>query len=168
MNQIIRNKLMEKIEKDGGDKDFACTLEQIVDDAGNRADKSKKEYFRIERLVILFSMLSSIAAGISAIDFTEWTGTCLQFWIPYIKLAAIILPSFVTALVAYRGLKKSLETWLRHRKHNCELNLLIDEYLFGGKRFEGITGYDAYVKFRDEVQELYRESTQEFLNNMSK
>lgn len=159
---------MEKIEKDGGDKDFVCTLEKIIDGEEKRADRNKKEYFRVEKFVILFSMLSSIAAGISAIDLTEWTGTCLKFFISYIKLLAIIFPSCVTALVAYRGLRKNLETWLRHRKYSYELNMLIDEYLFGSENFGDKTRNDAYVMFRNRVQELYQKCNQEFFTNMSK
>ena len=72
-DEQMKNKLIEKIRADGGDESFVDTLIDFLNKENTSADKSKKEYFRIEILVIMFSMFSSIMAGLSAIDDAMWS-----------------------------------------------------------------------------------------------
>lgn len=167
-DEKIKKKLIEKIKADGGDEDFVDALMEVLSKENSGADKSKKEYFRIEWLVILISMFSSIMAGISSIDVTAWSGTILEGAKPWIDIASIALPAVVTMLVAYRGVKKSHETWIRHRKYSMEVKLLINNYLYGNEEFDKLDGKKAYKKFRNEIQGIWQKSMDEFLNNMNK
>ncbi len=167
-DEQMKNKLIEKIRADGGDESFADTLTDILNKENIRADKSKKEYFWIEILVIMVSMFSSIVAGLSAIDDTVWSGTFLSGAKLLINVLSIALPAVVTMLVAYRGVRKSYETWIRHRKYSMETRLLINNYLYGNEEFDKLDGKEAYKKFRDEIQKNWRGSMNEFLNNMNK
>lgn len=161
-------KLIDKIKADGGDEDFVYDLMDILNKEDIGAEKSKKEYFRIEKLIIWISMFSSIAAGISAIDITVWSGSIVEGLKLLIEIAAIALPTVVTMLVAYRGVRRSYETWIRHRKYSMEVNLLINNYLYGNEEFDKLDGKMAYKKFRNEVQRIWRKSADDFLNNMNK
>ena len=162
----IKNRLVEKIKADGGDENFADTLMEILNKENSGAEKSKKEYFKVEVLVIVISMFSSIMAGISSVAET-WSGTILEGMKPWIDIASIALPAVVTMLVAYRGVKKSYETWIRHRKYSLAVNLLINNYLYGNEEFDKLEGKKAYNKFRNDVQALWKNSMEEFLNNMN-
>ncbi len=113
-------------------------------------------------------MFSSIVAGLSAIDDTVWSGTFLSGAKLLIIVLSIALPAVVTMLVAYRGVRKSYETWIRHRKYSMETRLLINNYLYGNEEFDKLDGKEAYKKFRDEIQKNWRGSMNEFLNNMNK
>lgn len=168
----IKEKLIKKIDEDGGDKDFVDTLMEVLNKEKSGADKSKKEYFRTEDLVIGISMLSSIVAGISEIDVTAWllgVPNGVKIWIDILfTVLPVILPAVVTMLVAYRGIKKSYETWIRHRKYSTEMEILINNYLYGNEEFDTLNGIEAYRKFRNEIQKLWKNSRDEFLNNMNK
>lgn len=172
LNEKIEEKLIKKIDEAGGDKDFVDTIMEILNVEKNSADKSKKEYFRTEDLVIGISMLSSIVAGISEIDVTAWllgTPNSVKIWTDILlTVLPVILPAVVTMLVAYRGIKKSYETWIRHRKYSMEMEILINNYLYGNEEFDILNGIEAYKKFRNEMQKLWKNSRDEFLNNMNK
>lgn len=168
----IKEKLIEKIKKDGGDENFVDTLMEVLNKEKSGADKSKKDYFRTEDLVIVISMISSIVAGISEIDVTAWllgapNGiiVCIDI---LLTVLPVMLPAVVTMLVAYRGIKKSYETWIRHRKYSTEMEILINNYLYGNEEFDILNGKEAYKKFRNEMQKLWKNSRDEFLNNMNK
>lgn len=169
MDDKLINKLVEKVKSVNGDEDFILILKETIERENIGAENSKKDYFKTENRVIIFSMLSSIAAAISAIDIASWTDSWLMILKPWIDILAVVFPAVVTALVAYRGVKKSYETWIRHRKYGLKLKLLIIDYLYGGKEFpESNTDKENYKKFRNKVQKLYNDSMQEFLTNMSK
>ncbi len=168
MNEQMKNKLIEKIRMDGGDESFVDTLTDVLNKENISADKSKKEYFKIEIRVIMVSMLSSIMAGLSAIDDAMWSGSFLSGAKLLINVLSIALPAVVTMLVAYRGVKKSYETWIRHRKYDLETRLVINNYLYGNEEFDELSGKKAYKKFRNEIQGIWRGSMNEFLNNMNK
>lgn len=167
-DEQMKNKLIEKIKADGGDESFVDTLTDILNKEKISANKSKKEYFWIEILVIMFSMLSSIIAGLSAIDDAMWSNNILAGVKLIIDILSIALPAVVTMLVAYRGVKKSYETWIRHRKYDLETRLVINNYLYGNEEFDELNGKKAYKKFRNEIQGIWRGSMNEFLNNMNK
>lgn len=167
MNEKTLNKLIEKIKNDGGDEEFVNTLKETLESEIVGATKSKNDYFRIERMVIIFSMLASICAGISATDFSIWGDTYAPTAKFIVDIFNVSFPAVVTALVASRGIKRSFETWIRHRKYHLSFNLLINDYLYGSKDFNA-DGHTNYILFRDRVQELYQQSMDEFLNSMKK
>lgn len=168
MKEAMKEKLMEKIRRDGGDMDYVDTLEEIINKEGNAAEESKKNYFGVEIAIIGFSMLSGIAAAMSTADTSVWDQKTARVLLPWFEIASIVFPLVISALVAYRGLKKSYETWLRHRKYNLELELLANEYLYGSESFDGLNGRQAYLRFRNKTQEMFRKSTQEFFSNMNR
>lgn len=168
LEERTKNKLIEKIKNDGGDEDFIYTLEKVQNQEIKGAEKSKKEYFRTEKLIIWISMFSSITAGISAIDVAQWSNSILNSAMPWINILSIVFPAMVTMLVAYRGVKKSYETWIRHRKYSMAVDLLINNYLYGSTEFDKLQGKDTYLQFRNEIQRLWKGSKDDFLNNMSK
>ena len=168
----IRRKLVEKIQRDGGEEEFVDTVMDLLNKERSGADKSKKEYFRTEDLVIGISLLSSIVAGISEVDITAWLLNApdgVKIWTDILlTVLPTALPAVVTMLVAYRGIKKSYETWIRHRKYSTGMDILINNYLYGNEEFDVLNGKDAYQKFRNEMQKLWKASRDEFLNNMNK
>ena len=171
-SEKVKEKLSKKISEAGGDKDFVDTVMEILNAEKSSADKSKREHFRTEELVIGISMLSSIVAGISGIDATAWllgAPNGVKIWIDILlTVLPVILPAVVTMLVAYRGIKKSYETWIRHRKYSLEMEMLINNYLYGNEEFDRLNGMEAYKKFRNEMQKLWKNSEDEFINNMNK
>lgn len=168
MDEEIKVKLMEKINKDGGDADFVISLEKIMEEEKDKADASRDGYFHVEKWIIICSALASIAAAAAAIDFQSWGKELSAAITPVFQIIAVVFPAIVSALVAYRGVKKSLETWLRHRKSNLEMNLLINEYLFGSRNFQNLEGEEAYLEFRNRMQDLYQQSKKDFFANMNK
>lgn len=168
LNEQKRNELKEKIRLAGGDARFADALTDVLTKEDLGAERSKKEYFLIENLVVWVSMFSTIMAGISSVDVMVWQKSNWEWILPWVEILSIALPAVVTMLVAYKGVKRSYETWIRHRKYSLKLNLLINDYLYGSEEFDEIGTEDAYKKFRNEVHKLWRESADEFLVNMSK
>lgn len=168
IDEKTKAKLIKKIQADGGDEDFADTLMAVLNEEDVGAKKSKNDYFLIEKLIIWISMFASITAGLSAIDATVWSGNILKGIKPWIDIAAVALPTVVTMLVAYRGVKRSYETWIRHRKYSMTINLLINNYLYGSEEFDKLDEKTAYKKFCYDMQEIWKNSADDFLSNMSK
>lgn len=167
MDEKTMQSLIEKVKRDGGDEDFVYTLQTTIEKEMAGAAKSKKDYFCIEYLVIIFSMLASIFAAVSAMSSSIWNGVVSSKIKFVVDILSVSLPAVVTAMIALRGIKSSFETWIRHRKYNLAFNLLINDYLYGSKDFTA-DGHQNYILFRDRVQELYRQSMEEFLGNMKK
>lgn len=164
----MKNKLINKVKAAGGDEEFVNTLIETLDKEDVGANNSKKEYFRIENCIILFSGFSTVTAALSAIDMSGWIeGTSASIKLG-IDILAVIFPAIVTGIVAYRGIKKSLETWIRHRKYSLKINLLINDYLYGCGEFKNTDEMSGYEIFRDKVHDLYYKSMEEFLDNMNK
>lgn len=168
MDKKIKAKLIKKIEKDGGDISFADEIKNILNTENNKAEDSKKSYFRIEKWIIIISALSSVMAGLTGMEIFGYESKlpiCIVF-LP--KLLAVVLPATVTALVAYRGVKRNLETWIRHRKYSMEIRLLIDKYVYEYGKFQKVKGEKSYRLFCNKMHFLFTESKREFLKNMSK
>lgn len=164
----MKKKLISKVKGAGGDEEFVNTLIETLDKEDAGANNSKNEYFRIERWVILFSGFSTVTAALSAIDTSGWIQGVSEVIKPWIDILAVVFPAVVTGVVAYRGIKKSFETWIRHRKYSLKINLLINDYLYGSGEFKNLDEKKGYELFRDKVHDLYYKSMEEFLNNMNK
>lgn len=171
-NEKVKEMLIRKVEEGGGDEKFVDEVIKILEEERKGADKSKKNYFGTENLIIISSMLSSIVAGISGINMIAWgddTSCCVKTWIDILfTVLPVILPAVVTMLVAYRGLKKSYETWIRHRKYSTEMEILINNYLYGSVEFDMLNDVEGFKKFRNGMQEIWKNSRDEFLSNMNK